>query len=79
MGFELRAVTAGRILLLGLELGGNDPACVRPDAHFKHVAAQLVSGVALIRGKRCRAVERFYVYEHVHDVFAEESRSGMAA
>ncbi|RDW60717.1 hypothetical protein BP6252_12100 [Coleophoma cylindrospora] len=72
VGLNLRAATAGRIVPLGLELGGNDPAYVRPDADLAYVAAQLVDGAVFNSGQSCCAVERIYVHADVHDAFVEE-------
>ncbi|RDW91547.1 hypothetical protein BP5796_02712 [Coleophoma crateriformis] len=72
VGLNLRAATASRIVPLGLELGGNDPAYVRPDADLAYVAAQLVDGAVFNSGQSCCAVERIYVHADVHDAFVEE-------
>jgi acyl-CoA reductase-like NAD-dependent aldehyde dehydrogenase len=71
-GLALRAASAGRVVPINLELGGNDPAYVRPDADLKYVAAQLVDGAIFNSGQSCCAVERVYVHESVYDEFIEE-------
>ncbi|KAK6216974.1 Aldehyde/histidinol dehydrogenase [Colletotrichum tabaci] len=57
---------------LNLELGGNDPAYVRPDADLAYTAAQLVDGAVFNAGQSCCAVERIYVHADVHDAFVRE-------
>lgn len=72
VGWELREAVASRTVPLNLELGGNDPAYVRPDADLKYVAAQLVDGAVFNAGQSCCAVERIYVHTDVHDAFVKE-------
>jgi hypothetical protein len=54
---------------VALELGGKDPAYVRPDADLPHAVAQLVDGAFYNSGQSCCAVERIYVHEDVYDAF----------
>jgi acyl-CoA reductase-like NAD-dependent aldehyde dehydrogenase len=75
VGIALREATAGRMVPLNLELGGNDPAYVRPDADLKYVAAQLVDGAVFNSGQSCCAVERIYVHADVYDPFIKELQS----
>ncbi|CAI0650593.1 unnamed protein product [Colletotrichum noveboracense] len=71
-GLALREAAARRTIPLNLELGGNDPAYVRPDADLKYVAAQLVDGAVFNSGQSCCAVERIYVHRDIHDAFVQE-------
>ncbi|KAF9878821.1 aldehyde dehydrogenase family [Colletotrichum karsti] len=71
-GLALREAAARRTIPLNLELGGNDPAYVRPDADLKYVAAQLVDGAVFNSGQSCCAIERVYVHKDVHDAFVKE-------
>ncbi|KAM0326726.1 hypothetical protein ACHAQA_006599 [Verticillium albo-atrum] len=57
---------------LNLELGGNDPAYVRPDADLAYTAAQLLDGAVFNAGQSCCAIERIYVHADVHDAFVRE-------
>ncbi|EPQ31370.1 uncharacterized protein PFL1_00705 [Pseudozyma flocculosa PF-1] len=57
---------------VGLELGGKDPAYVRPDADIPYTADQLVDGAMFNAGQSCCAVERIYVHESVYDAFVDE-------
>ncbi|PWY66809.1 aldehyde dehydrogenase family protein [Aspergillus sclerotioniger CBS 115572] len=77
-GFRIREATARRIVPVNLELGGNDPAYVRPDADIPYVAAQLVDGAVFNSGQSCCAVERVYVHADVHDAFVEEVKKELA-
>lgn len=78
VGKALREATVGRIVPIGLELGGNDPAYVRQDADLKYVAAQLVDGAVFNTGQSCCAVERVYVHESIHDAFVKELQDELA-
>ncbi|ETS76932.1 hypothetical protein PFICI_10806 [Pestalotiopsis fici W106-1] len=71
-GLAIRETAASRCIPVNLELGGNDPAYVRPDADVKYVAAQLVDGAVFNAGQSCCAVERIYVHTDVHDAFIKE-------
>lgn len=68
-GTRLREATAQHIKPVNLELGGNDPAYVRPDADVKHVAEQLVDGAVFNSGQSCCSIERVYVHEKIYDDF----------
>lgn len=72
VGLAIREASAGRTVPLNLELGGNDPAYVRPDADLAYVAEQLVDGAVFNAGQSCCAVERIYVHKDVHDEFVEK-------
>ena len=54
-----------------LELGGKDPAYVRPDANLAFAAENIVDGGYFNSGQSCCAVERIYVHEAVYDRFVE--------
>lgn len=71
-GLKVRAAAARRTIPINLELGGKDPAYVRPDADLRYVAAQLVDGAIFNAGQSCCAVERIYVHADVHDAFVKE-------
>ena len=55
----------------GLELGGKDPAYVRPDADLAHAIENLADGAFFNSGQSCCAIERIYVHEAVYDRFVE--------
>jgi acyl-CoA reductase-like NAD-dependent aldehyde dehydrogenase len=68
-GIRLREATAKQIKPVNLELGGNDPAYVRPDVDVKNVAENLVDGAIFNSGQSCCSVERVYVHEKIYDDF----------
>ena len=54
-----------------LELGGKDPAYVRPDADLAFAIENVVDAGYFNSGQSCCAVERIYVHEAVYDKFVE--------
>jgi glyceraldehyde-3-phosphate dehydrogenase [NAD(P)+] len=52
---------------LHMELGGNAPAVVFPDADLGDVAGQCAKGSFKYAGQRCSAVSRILAHESVHD------------
>ncbi|WP_137286863.1 aldehyde dehydrogenase family protein [Halorussus salinisoli] len=52
---------------LHMELGGNAPAVVFPDADLSDVAGQCAKGSFKYAGQRCSAVSRVLAHESVHD------------
>ena len=54
-----------------LELGGKDPAYVRPDANLAFAIENVVDAGFFNSGQSCCAVERIYVHEAVYDRFVE--------
>lgn len=71
VGRSLQRAAAERFIGVGLELGGKDPAYVRPDADLGHAIENLVDGSFFNSGQSCCAIERLYVHEHVYDRFVE--------
>ncbi len=61
-----------------LELGGNDPLIVLPDADLDEAAALAVSGAFSNSGQRCTAVKRIIAVERVADELAERVADGAA-
>jgi len=51
----------------GLELGGKDPAYVRPDADIAHAAAGIADGAFFNAGQSCCSIERVYVHASIFD------------
>ena len=56
---------------VGLELGGKDPAYVRPDADLAHAIENLADGAFFNSGQSCCAIERIYVHRDVYDRFVD--------
>jgi len=62
-----RVAEAAGMVNLHLELGGNAPALVFPDADLTDAAGQCAAGSFKYAGQRCSAVSRVLVHEAVHD------------
>jgi len=54
-----------------LELGGKDPAYVRPDADLAFAAENIIDAGYFNSGQSCCAIERIYVHADVYDRFVE--------
>jgi len=67
-----RAIAAGgHFAGAGLELGGKDPAYVRPDADLPHAAAGIADGAFFNAGQSCCSIERVYAHESIYEEFIE--------
>jgi len=62
---------------LHMELGGNAPAVVFPDADLDHVAGQCAAGSFKYAGQRCSAVSRVLAHEDVHDEVVDRLEAEM--
>jgi len=70
-GKAMEEAAAGRFINLGLELGGKDPAYVRPDADMSHAIENLVDGAFFNTGQSCCGIERIYVHKKVWSDFLD--------
>lgn len=70
-GHAVQKAASERFIGTGLELGGKDPAYVRPDADLAHAVENLVDGAMFNSGQSCCGIERIYAHEHVYDAFVE--------
>ncbi len=70
-GRAMEEASAGRFINLGLELGGKDPAYVRPDANLDHAIENLVDGAFFNSGQSCCGIERIYVHRKVWGDFLD--------
>jgi acyl-CoA reductase-like NAD-dependent aldehyde dehydrogenase len=71
-GRSIAEKVAGKLVPVGLELGGKDPLYVTDEvADLKQVAAAVAEGCFYNNGQSCCAVERVYVNENVYDQFIE--------
>ncbi|HKQ25622.1 MAG TPA: aldehyde dehydrogenase family protein [Burkholderiales bacterium] len=70
-GHAVQNAGAGRFIGIGLELGGKDPAYVRPDANMAHAVENLVDGAFFNSGQSCCAIERIYAHEKIYDEFVD--------
>lgn len=64
---------AHRLIGLGMELGGKDPAYVRPDADVDFAAENIVDGAFFNSGQCCCSIERCYVHIDVYDAFLQKA------
>lgn len=70
-GLAVQKAAADRIVGVGLELGGKDPAYVRADVDIAWAAEEIVDGAIFNSGQSCCSLERIYVDEKIHDAFVE--------
>ena len=68
-GLSVQKAATGRVIPVGLELGGKDPAYIRSDVDVKWAAEEIVDGAVFNSGQSCCSLERVYVDEKVHDSF----------
>lgn len=69
-GKKIAQATAGKLVIVQMELGGKDPLYVMDDVEdIKAVAAAALEGVMYNAGQSCCAVERIYVHELVYEAF----------
>lgn len=68
-GLLVQRAAADRVVPIGLELGGKDPAYVRADVDIRWAAAEIVDGAIFNSGQSCCSIERVYVAEQIHDEF----------
>ena len=71
-GVEVARAAAGSLKLTHLELGGNAPALVFPDADPAAAAEGIAAGAYYNAGQDCTAAARVLVHEDVHDAFVRE-------
>jgi len=70
-GHAVQRAAADRFIGTGLELGGKDPAYVRPDADMAHAVENLVDGAFFNSGQSCCGIERIYAHEKIYDGFVD--------
>ncbi len=68
-GTRIAEAARARMIPVGLELGGKDPAYVTDDVDPEAAADGLADGAFYNAGQSCCAVERIYVHEKVYDAF----------
>ena len=68
-GLQVQRAAADRVVPVGLELGGKDPAYVRSDVDVKWAAEEIVDGAIFNSGQSCCSIERVYVADTIHDEF----------
>lgn len=73
-GLAIQQLAAKRIVNIGLELGGKDPAYLRSDVDVEWAAEEIVDGAIFNSGQSCCAIERVYVAASIHDKFVEAAK-----
>ncbi|MBH0236641.1 aldehyde dehydrogenase family protein [Methylobrevis albus] len=68
-GEAMERAAVGKFLPINLELGGKDPAYVRPDAKLQFAIENIADGAFFNSGQCCCGIERLYVHEAVYDDF----------
>ncbi|MCE6990891.1 aldehyde dehydrogenase family protein [Dyadobacter sp. CY323] len=71
-GHAVQKAINERFIIGGLELGGKDPAYVRPDADLADAVENLVDGSFFNSGQSCCGIERIYVHQEIYDKFVSE-------
>lgn len=71
-GIAVQKAASSRVVHVGLELGGKDPAYIRPDVDIAWAAEEIVDGAVFNSGQSCCSVERVYVHEKIYDEFLEK-------
>jgi acyl-CoA reductase-like NAD-dependent aldehyde dehydrogenase len=70
-GKAVQRALGGQFVSTNLELGGKDPAYVRPDAPLEATIENLVDGAYFNAGQSCCAVERIYVHQDIWHPFVD--------
>jgi acyl-CoA reductase-like NAD-dependent aldehyde dehydrogenase len=70
-GREVYRAASTRLIDMGLELGGKDPAFVCEDAPFQFTVENLVDGAFYNTGQSCCAIERIYVMRPLFQRFVD--------
>ena len=71
VGRTLMRQAADKVLVSSMELGGNAPFIVAPDADLDAAVAGAMQAKFRGAGEACTAANRFYVHTDVHDAFVE--------
>ncbi|MBM7644890.1 acyl-CoA reductase-like NAD-dependent aldehyde dehydrogenase [Scopulibacillus daqui] len=72
-GKIIMSQSAGTVKKLFMELGGNDPALILPDAELGKTDIQRIRmGVLRASGQVCSAIKRIYVHESRYSEFVEK-------
>lgn len=70
-GSAIASQLAGRLLRMGMELGGKDPLYICDDVDIAATAAAAADGAFYNNGQSCCAVERIYVHHHIYQAFLD--------
>lgn len=77
-GVGKRVARESGMVTLHMELGGNAPALVFPDADLDQTAADCAKGSFKYAGQRCSAVSRVLAHEAIHDELVDRIDAEMA-
>ncbi|HSM02015.1 MAG TPA: NAD-dependent succinate-semialdehyde dehydrogenase [Acidimicrobiia bacterium] len=77
VGRILLAEAAKRVLSVSMELGGNAPFLVLPDADLDSAVEGAIQAKMRNAGEACTAANRFYVHAQVADEFTDRLTSAM--
>ncbi len=72
VGKKIAQIAAKNLKPVTLELGGNDPAIVLPDADVKKIAEPIFWGAFTNTGQICIAIKRLYVHESILEPLVAE-------
>ena len=70
-GTAMERAAVGTFIAVNLELGGKDPAYVRPDVKLDFAIENIADGAFFNSGQCCCGIERVYVHEKVYDEFVD--------
>jgi acyl-CoA reductase-like NAD-dependent aldehyde dehydrogenase len=70
-GTKIAQALAPRMVRVGLELGGKDPAYVADDVDIGVAAPGVADGAFYNAGQSCCAIERIYVHERIWEPFLD--------
>ena len=70
-GTAMERAAVGTFIAVNLELGGKDPAYVRPDVKLDFAIENIADGAFFNSGQCCCGIERVYVHEKVYDDFVD--------
>ena len=76
-GIQLLNEGATNIKQYSLELGGNTPFIVAPDATVDDAAAFTVMRKTLFSGQACGSINRVYVHKSLHDEYVQKVLDGL--
>jgi acyl-CoA reductase-like NAD-dependent aldehyde dehydrogenase len=71
-GKKIAQIAAKNLIPVTLELGGNDPAIVLPDANVNEIAGPIFWGAFTNTGQICIAIKRLYVHENILEPLVAE-------
>lgn len=72
-GRSIERAAAGTFTSVGLELGGKDPAYIRPDCDWQNAVETVVDAAFFNSGQCCCGIERVYVHADIFDKFVKDA------